>query len=133
MIEKGDLEVTEGAWVRYEQGSDHMRLVDSLQGYGTGWCTAGEHTAETQLSGGDFYVYYSKDGNGEYKNPRVAIRMQGSNIAEVRGIAEGQNLDPFIIDVADEKLKEFSDFFLNGVVDQVKKTADNQKELKEGN
>ena len=45
-----------GEWVKYNQGSDHMPLARSLQGHGTGWCTAGESTAEAQLKGGDFYV-----------------------------------------------------------------------------
>jgi len=35
-----------GEWVKYRQGKDHMPLVNSLQGRGTGWCTAGESTAK---------------------------------------------------------------------------------------
>lgn len=35
--------------------------------------------------------------------------MQGKNIAEVRGIAHEQNLDPYIGNIVDEKLVEFSD------------------------
>ncbi len=58
-------QVTEGHWVKYEQGSDHVPLVISLQGHGTGWCTAGESTAKLQLKAGDFYVYYSLDGDGQ--------------------------------------------------------------------
>lgn len=107
--EKKDLKITEGEWVKYIQGSDHMPLVESLQGHGTGWCTAGEETARRQLQGGDFYVYYSKDKDGEYAIPRLAIRMEGNNIGEVRGIAPGQNLDPYIDKVVEEKLKEFPD------------------------
>ena len=42
---EGSLETIEGAWTMYPQGSDHLPLVESLQGYGTGWCTAGESTA----------------------------------------------------------------------------------------
>jgi len=34
------LAVTKGKWVKYDQNSDHMPLVESLQGHGTGWCTA---------------------------------------------------------------------------------------------
>jgi len=101
---------TKGQWVKYEQGSDHMPLVDSLQGHGTGWCTAGESTAKTQLENGDFYVYYSLDQQGKPTIPRVAIRMDGQNtIGEIRGIAHEQNLDPYIGDVVKEKLKEFPD------------------------
>jgi hypothetical protein len=86
-----------------------MPLVDSLQGRGTGWCTAGESTAKAQLEAGDFYVYYSYDENKKPNIPRAAIRMQGENIAEVRGIAHEQNLDPYIGDMVREKLKEFPD------------------------
>ncbi len=100
---------TEGKWVKYEQGSDHMPLVESLQGHGTGWCTAGESTARAQLDGGDFYVYYSYDQNDNPIIPRVAIRMEGGSIGEVRGIAEEQNLDPYIGEVVLEKLEKFPD------------------------
>jgi hypothetical protein len=103
------LTATSGEWVKYNQGSDHLPLVTSLQGHGTGWCTAGESTAATQLKGGDFYVYYSLDSNGKPFIPRAAIRMEGGKIAEVRGIAAEQNLDPLIIPVVEEKLKSFPD------------------------
>ena len=100
---------TKGEWIKYNQNSDHMSLVESLQGHGTGWCTAGESTAQAQIKGGDFYVYYSYDEDGKPTIPRAAIRMNGSEIGEVRGIAPEQNLDPYIGDVVKEKLKEFSD------------------------
>ena len=103
------LEKVEGKWVKYKKKSDHMPLVESLRGHGTGWCTAGESTAEAQLKGGDFYVYYSLDQKGKPTIPRAAIRMQESQIAEVRGIAPNQNLDPYVSSVVQEKLKEFPD------------------------
>lgn len=106
---KEQLVNTEGKWVKYDRGSDHMPLVKSLQGHGTGWCTAGEMTAKKQLTDGDFYVYYSFDTQNNPVNPRVAIRMDGQNIAEVRGIAIEQNLDPYIGQVVQDKLKEFPD------------------------
>lgn len=100
---------TQGQWVKYKQGEDHMPLVSSLQGHGTGWCTAGESTAQAQLQGGDFYVYYSNDRDGKPTVPRVAIRMEGSSIAEVRGIAPEQNLDPYVVPIVEQKLEEFPD------------------------
>ena len=103
------LEKVAGKWVKYSRNSNHMPLVESLRGHGTGWCTAGESTAETQLKGGDFYVYYSLDQKGKPTIPRAAIRMQENQIAEVRGIAPNQNLDPHINLVVQEKLKEFPD------------------------
>lgn len=114
--------ITEGQWVKYDQGSDHMPLVQSLQGHGTGWCTAGESTAVSQLKGGDFYVYYSLDQQNQPTIPRAAIRMEEGKIAEVRGIAAEQNLDPYIAYVVKEKLDEFPD----GKAHE-KKTSDMQK------
>ncbi len=110
--EENELLSTNGVWAKYSQGSDHMPLVRSLQGHGTGWCTAGESTAQTHLQGGDFYVFYSYGRNDKPNKPsipRVAIRMQGNSIAEVRGIADQQNLDPYMGEVVEKKLTEFPD------------------------
>ncbi|MFZ4402928.1 MAG: hypothetical protein ACOYOK_02395 [Pseudobdellovibrionaceae bacterium] len=98
-----------GEWVLYKKDSDHMPLVNSLQGHNTGWCTAGEATAAEQLSKGDFHVYYSLDDQGQPTLPRVAIRMESSNIAEVRGVGKDQNLDEYISksNVVESKMKEF--------------------------
>lgn len=98
-----------GKWVKYDQGSDHMIIVNSLKGYNTGWCTAGESTAKTQLQTGDFYVYYTLDDNDEYKIPRIAIRMEGFLIGEIRGIAKDQNIEPDMEKVVEEKIKDFPD------------------------
>ena len=101
----------EGKWVKYEQGSDYHVLRDSLQGYYTGWCTAaGESFARGQLANGDFYVYYSLDENGDAKVPRIAIRMDGKNkIGEIRGIADGQNMESEMMPILNKKLDEFPD------------------------
>ena len=102
---------TDGKWIKYEQGSDYNILRNSLQGYYTGWCTAaGENFAKSQLAGGDFYIYYSLDKNGEAKVPRIAIRMDGKDkIGEIRGIADNQNMEPEMMPILEEKLKEFPD------------------------
>jgi hypothetical protein len=107
--EESELKSTAGEWKKYDRNSGHMPLVESLQGHGTGWCTAGESTAKAQLGSGDFYVYYSYDKNDQPTVPRVAIRMEEGNIAEVRGVAADQNLDPYIGKVVEEKLAEFPD------------------------
>ena len=101
---------TEGIWIKYEQGSDSKKLCDSLQGKNTGWCTAGYETAKTQLNNGDFYIYYTKDEEGECTNPRIAIRMNGEDeIGEVRGVSKNQNLEEIMIEIANQKLDEFQD------------------------
>lgn len=104
-----ELSAARGEWVKYNQGEDYMPLVQSLQGHGTGWCTAAESTAQVQLQNGDFYVYYSFDKDGKPTVPRAAIRMQGNSITEIRGVAAEQNLDPYIGGVVEDKLREFPD------------------------
>ena len=102
---------TAGKWIKYEQGCDYNILRNSLQGYYTGWCTAaGENFAREQLANGDFYVYYTLDNNGDAKVPRIAIRMDGkTNIGEIRGIADKQNMEPEMMPILEEKLNEFPD------------------------
>lgn len=99
--------IVEGKWVKYQQETDSTALWASLQNKGTAWCTKGFATAETQLQGGDFYVYYTLDRQGKPTIPRIAIRMQGENIGEVRGVADGdQNLEGNMVEIAEKKMNE---------------------------
>lgn len=120
------LSITEGEWVKYDQDSDPIKLVQTIRGKGTGWCTAGKNTATTQLKGGDFYVYYTTDDDGNKIIPRIAIRMEGhEKIAEPpRGIAYKQNLDPYMPSVLEAKLDEFGE-----VGEQYKKRAHDMEQL----
>jgi len=114
-----ELAVTDGQWIKYPRGSDGKRLAQTLQGHGTGWCTAGEGTAQDQLDNGDFYVYYTKNPDGQYIVPRVAIRMEEDEIGEVRGIQADQNLEPVLVDIARTKMAE-----LPGAKEYEKKARD---------
>jgi hypothetical protein len=98
-----------GEWVKYEHGdmSQAEKLYASLQGKGTGWCTAGRSTAEMQIEEGDFYVYYTYDQSGKPNQPRIAIRMEDDSIGEVRGILQHQELEPQMNDILEAKLQEF--------------------------
>ncbi len=108
-IDEELLKTTDGQWVKYNHNSDPEPLVKSIRGKGTGWCTAGLTTAKRQLELGDFHVFYSNDQENNPAIPRIAIRMQENKIAEVRGIARKQNIDPYIGDVLEKKLEEFPD------------------------
>lgn len=90
-------------WVKFTQSnkeSDAARLNEACAG--SSWCTffGGVETARTQLSGGDFYVYYE---NGK---PEIAIRMRGKEIAEVRGNTSRQTLDSKHLPILEEKFKD---------------------------
>ena len=124
----------EGIWIKYLQESkedikrkeekgeepNYLKLYNSLQGYNTGWCTAAsKETAKSQVLDGNFYVYYTKNEFKEYVIPRIAIRMEERAIAEIRGIAQGQNLEPNMERTVSEKLEEFpnKDKYLKKVKD----------------
>ena len=100
----------DGIWKKYNKGSNPEILFNDINGKGTGWCTAGGiETARAHINGGDFHVYYTKDREGNYTKPRIAIRMNGNQIAEIRGISENQNIEANMEKVVDKKLEEFPD------------------------
>lgn len=127
-------EEVKGEWIEYKQNNSEeaQRLYDSLQGKGTGWCTAGKSTAEMQIKSGNFWVFYTyvaeqldEKGNpkpGEKpKQPRLAIRMNGTDkIGEVRGVLEHQEVEPILQEELATKLEEFG----NEADIYKKKTAD---------
>lgn len=100
----------DGIWKKYNQGSNPEILFNDINGKGTGWCTAGGiKTASDHINGGDFHVYYTKDREGNYTKPRIAIRMENNKIAEIRGISKDQNIEANMEKVVDKKLEEFPD------------------------
>ena len=107
MVKKDETKSEEGIWKKYDQGSDPNVLFNDIHGKGTGWCTAGGiETATSHIEGGDFYVYYTKDREGNFSNPRIAIRKENNKIAEIRGIDKVQNLESNMEKVVEKKLEE---------------------------
>lgn len=95
-------ESLEGEWKVFEQNSEPEILVETLEHKGTGWCTA-SGSAPAHLKGGDFHVYYTKGDSGVYSEPRVAIRMENGVVREVRGVEHKQNLEPALVEIAQER------------------------------
>ena len=101
----------EGEWLKFEGGpsvSNEVRVENANKlsqiVQNTYWCT--KTNAKGQLDGGDFYVYATKNSEGEYES-RVAVRMEGDKVGEVRGNASSnQDLEPDMMPVADKFLKE---------------------------
>ena len=101
----------EGEWIKFEGGpsvSNEVRVENANKlsqiVQNTYWCT--KTNAKNQLDGGDFYVYATKNSEGEYES-RVAVRMEGDKVGEVRGNnSSKQDLEPDMMPVADKFLKE---------------------------
>lgn len=108
IIELLNSKVNEGVWVKYPKNSDPIPLVKSLRGYNIDWCTLGTKSASDHIKLGDFHIFYTKDLEGKYKVPRVAIRMVDNEIAEIRGIGEGQSVEPELEKIVEAKLNEFA-------------------------
>lgn len=108
-LNKTIYKTTKGIWKHYQKGDDHLALVASLRNKNTGWCTASELIAKTQLAIGDLYIYYSYNQENQPTEPRVAIRTEKNNIVEIRGINKNQNIEPEMNHVVETKLKEFPD------------------------
>lgn len=95
----------EGEWVKFSQYGDSEALYKSFEESGVTWCIVGEDAAKKTLQAGDFYVFYTKDEKGENNIPKIAIRMQDGQVAEVRGVEAGQNVEANLFDIAKEKYK----------------------------
>lgn len=122
-----DNEQIKGEWICYKQGDEQgaKKLYSSLQSKGTGWCTAGSSTAEAQIESGDFYVFYTYDKEGNSTQPRLAIRMNGSDsIGEVRGVLPHQEVEPLLQETLDAKLSTFGT-----EADKYKKKSESMKHL----
>ncbi|MEI6810740.1 MAG: hypothetical protein WCK60_01665 [Candidatus Nomurabacteria bacterium] len=120
-------EQIKGQWICYTQGDEQgaKKLYSSLQSKGTGWCTAGSSTAETQIKNGDFHVFYTYDKEGNPTQPRLAIRMNGTEtIGEVRGVLPHQEVEPLLQETLDAKLSTFGT-----EADKYKKKSQNMKHL----
>ena len=77
-------------WQKFEQSDTEAAAVALNAGAAnTPWCTgSGVSTARSQISKGDFYIYY-KAGR-----PEVAVRMDGADkIGEVRGNSPNQAIN----------------------------------------
>jgi hypothetical protein len=95
---------SEGKWLKFDGGPNAENINETATALSqlvqdTYWCT--KTNALAQLKGGDFYVYVTD------KSPRIAIRMEGDKVGEVRGNASSkQDLEPEMLPVAETFLKE---------------------------
>ena len=120
--QKNKLYTDEGIWKTYKDG-EAEKLVKDIEGKGTGWCIAGLGVAKSYLNNGNMQIYFTKDKDRKYTNPRVCIREEYGKIAEVRGIEKDQNLESEMNEITDKKLDECPD------KEEYKKKARDMKEL----
>jgi hypothetical protein len=102
-----------GKWLKFNGGSntpEEERIQNSKElsklVQNTYWCT--KTNSKSQLDGGDFYVYVTQSSEGE-PLPRIAVRMEGDKVAEVRGNKSGAQ------DIEDEMLPIAEDFLKNNI------------------
>ena len=115
------LEQTKGKWIEYNSKDESHEVSKILKNYpALEWCIKAKSTAETYLSNGTFYIYFSDvpsthPNKNWVKNgyPRLCIRtieMNGvTKIAETRGCAKGQSVDDCMFEtkILESKLGEF--------------------------
>lgn len=102
----------EGYWLKFEQGQnpeasyDLFEIAKTSHKYPAKWCTGNsDGMAQSQLLDGDFYVFVdSKTGDA-----RIAVRYNGGQIAEVRGLGAGQAILPKDSGLVDEIVSTFKD------------------------
>lgn len=99
----------DGIWIKYDRNSDYNKLLESLRGYNTKWCTTGKGTAIDQLKEGILHIYYTLDKKNEYRIPRIAIRIRNNQIVEIKGIGKYQNLESGLEKVVEEKINDLPD------------------------
>lgn len=96
-----------GIWRKYNQGSDYKKMQKAVDGKFTFWCIEEEAVAEDYISVADVYIYFTKDANGNYTMPRVAIVTEFDEVTEIRGISDAsQNVEGELLGVVSDKLKD---------------------------
>ena len=101
----------DGKWIKFDGGDgvSQQELQDNANKLSqlvqnTYWCT--KTNALSQLRDGDFYVYVTENKQGDF-DPRIAVRMDGDKVGEVRGNASSkQDLEADMLPVADTFLRE---------------------------
>jgi hypothetical protein len=85
----GTFQSGDGKWIKIPSKDNdpdnfikNVELLMSLAS-GTNWCIAGESFARNYLADGDFYIYFRIIDNNQ--RGVAAIRMDGDQIAEIRG------------------------------------------------
>lgn len=95
----------DGIWKSYPKGSDISELQNAVNKNVTYWCIEDPTVMEEYNSSNDFEVYYTKDEDGEYSIPKVAVVVNDGKVKEVRGVFDPhENIDGFLVPVVFDKL-----------------------------
>ena len=110
IVEANTISTTkEGKWLKFDGGPNAKDVQDSANKLSqlvqnTYWCT--KTNALSQLKGGDFYVYVTENDKGD-QSARIAVRMDGDKVGEVRGNASSaQDIEPDMLPIAHKFIKE---------------------------
>lgn len=95
------LQITDGEWIRFKQGSDPAQLVERLNAgnYRHYLCIGDIGSATQYLGKGSVDVYFSNNRHGQPVVPRAALAISDeAGLYEVRGTWDkDENMDPEIL------------------------------------
>lgn len=99
-----------GLWVAYNDVNDYIKLYDSVKNVDAYWKVNDLNNAEYYLTSNNVHIYYTRDSDGSYSIPRICIVVSKANrVSFAWGIAQGENIEPELLDVIDKKLDEIND------------------------
>ncbi len=122
----------------YSGIDDAKKIEMAIQWHTTGRCLSDEDMAKSHLMYNKTYVFFSEEDESEKaKKPRLAISKKGDKIKEISGINPHQRIEPEIIPILEQKLKEFWDIpfewkeYISCIqqMDSIEKSFEQNKEL----
>ena len=98
----------EGIWIKYNK-KEGKKLVKSIENKKTGWCIEKDEAAKICLNYRDIEIFYTKDENGNYTVPRLAVISTSKYISTIMGIKEDELVELELVEAIEEKIKTLPD------------------------
>ncbi len=111
-----------GVWMSYNF-NELDSLVDSINGWFTGWCITNSDVALVNLLAGNIHIFFSSVGD-ELIYPRIAIGMQDQKVRVCVGILENQRIEDELLPELSKKLStlncDYTNFQMEDIIRFIK-------------
>lgn len=98
----------EGKWITYTNESDPKKLLEDLFKYNSTWAIEYSSIIKNhRLNKGNIYIYYTKDKENKYTNPRLSILTKNGEISKISGAAPYGNIESEMEIILEKKIDEF--------------------------